>query len=178
MRSSIKNKHNHNDNTSGVIGVYNMAAMIAQSPELKKRCAFVLFDHEELGLVGSHAFAKWRKKNYPDKEYLNVINFDCIGNGDVLAVMANKKHKGWDQIFGFLQSEGFDAAKVRGSIFTATSDHASFPIGVSLLYMQKSLLGPLYIPLIHTQKDAVCDIEKIEKLCSSVYKYIETSSNS
>jgi len=181
--SIIKNKHNHNDNTSGVLGVFNMAALAAGNPELRKKCAFELFDHEELGLVGSHSFAKWRKKNYPGKENVAVINFDCIGNGDVLVVMTKKEHQGWNQIADFLQCEGFDVVRTRSSALTASSDHAHFPMGVSLLYQKRSLLGPPYIPKIHTGGDTVCDLEGIDKLCASIYKYISdkpsgTSSNS
>jgi len=64
----IKNKNNHNDNTSGVLGVFGVAALIAENPELRSKCAFVLFDNEELGLLGSSAFAKWRNKNFPGKK--------------------------------------------------------------------------------------------------------------
>ena len=64
----IKNKNNHNDNTSGVLGVFSTASLVAKNPELRKKCAFVLFDNEELGLLGSSAFAKWRNKNFPGKK--------------------------------------------------------------------------------------------------------------
>jgi len=169
----IKNKHNHSDNTSGVIGVFNMAMLVAENPDLRKKCAFVLFDHEEIlpGLLGSRAFAKWRRKTHPDKANGRVINLDCIGNGDVLALMTRKKHEDWHRMADFFKGEGFDVAKVRGGL-AGNSDHAVFPKGVTLLYQKRSLLGPLYIPRIHTRRDTVCDLEGIERLSASVYKYI------
>jgi len=174
--SLIKNPHNHMDNTSGVLGVFNLAARIAESPALRKKCAFVLFDHEEVlpGLLGSKAFAKWRKRSYPDKVQGKVINLDCIGNGDVLTVMAKKKHEGQNNIAVFLQQEGFDVKKVRSGL-TGNSDHAAFPRGVSLLYQKRSLIGPLYIPKIHSARDTVCDLDQVDRLCGAVYTYINNS---
>ena len=170
----IKNPQNRNDNTSGALGVFNTAARIAETPELREKCAFVLFDHEEVmpGLLGSRAFAKWRNKNYPGKKDSKVINFDCIGNGDIVNVMAKRKHEDWHKMYDFIKSEGFNVIKTRGSIILGNSDHAPFRKGVSLLYLKRSLLGPIYIPRIHTGKDTVCDLDKIDQLCLSIYKYI------
>lgn len=174
----LKNKHNHNDNTSGVLGVYQVAALVAQNPELKARCAFVLFDHEEVmpGLLGSKAFAKWRRQHHPDKAGGMVINLDCIGVGDVLTVMTKKKHDGWHNMADFLEKENFDVRKVRGGL-TGNSDHAPFPGGVSLLFQKRALLGPLYIPSIHSGRDKVCDLGQIERLCGTVYHYMDKASS-
>jgi len=173
----LKNKHNHNDNTSGVLGVYKLAEFVSQNPELKARCAFVLFDHEEVlpGLLGSRAFAKWRRQNHPDKAEGMVINLDCIGIGDVLTVMTKESHDGWHSIAGFLKNKGFDVRKVCGGLI-ATSDHAPFINGVSLLFQKRSLLGPLFIQNIHSGRDKVCDLNQLERLCEAVYQYIDGSS--
>jgi len=169
----IKNKHNHNDNTSGVLGVYKVAELVAKNPELKARCAFVLFDHEEImpGLLGSRAFAEWRNRNYPFKANDMVVNLDCIGVGDVLTVMTNKKHDGWHKAANFFAKEGFNVRKVRGGL-AATSDHAPFSNGISLVFQKRSLLGPLHIPNIHSGRDRVCDLDQVERLGKAVYKYI------
>jgi len=173
VASLIKNPKNHNDNTSGVLGVYQMAELIAENPELKARTAFVLFDHEEVlpGLLGSKAFAKWRKQNCPEKSNATVINLDCIGIGDVLTVMTRKKHVAWDNIAEFLEGEGFTVKKARGGL-AGNSDHAPFARGVSLLFQKRSLTGPLYIPKIHSGRDKECDLEQIERLSAAVYKYL------
>ena len=173
VASLIKNPKNHNDNTSGVLGVYQMAKLIAENPALKERTAFVLFDHEEVlpGLLGSKAFAKWRKKHCPGKVDATVINLDCIGVGDVLTVMTRKKHVAWHNIAEFLEGEGFTVKKVRGGL-AGNSDHAPFARGVSLLFQKRSLIGPLYIPKIHSGRDKVCDLEQIERLSAAVYRYL------
>ena len=173
VASLIKNPKNHNDNTSGVLGVYQMAKLIAENPALKERTAFVLFDHEEVlpGLLGSKAFAKWRKKHCPEKADATVINFDCIGTGDVLTVMTRKKHVAWHNIAEFLEGEGFTVKKARGGL-AGNSDHAPFARGVSLLFQKRSLTGPLYIPKIHSGRDTVCDLEQIKGLTAAVYQYL------
>lgn len=174
--SFIKNKHNHNDNTSGVLGVYRIAELVSQNQKLKPHCAFILFDHEEVfpGLLGSKAFSKWRNKNHPDKVEGTVINLDCIGVGDILSVMTKKKNEEFYNIVNFMESQGFNVERARGGL-AGNSDHASFTNGVSLLYKKRSLLGPTYIPNIHTSRDKVCNLDQIEAVCKSAYKYIDMS---
>ena len=53
----ITNKHNKNDNTSGVATVLSIASAVNE-----KKVAFVLFDNEEKGLLGSKALNKKYKK--------------------------------------------------------------------------------------------------------------------
>ena len=170
----VKNPKNHNDNTSGVLGVYQVAKLVAENPQLKERVAFLLFDHEEVlpGLLGSKAFAKWRRKTYPNKTDTKVINLDCIGQGDVLTVMVKTDHPNWHHMADFMTEKGYPVKKARGGL-AGNSDHASFPGGVSLLFQKKSLLGPLYIPKIHTGRDKICNLDQIEQLGEAVYQYIQ-----
>ncbi|MCL2367957.1 MAG: M28 family metallopeptidase [Oscillospiraceae bacterium] len=167
----VKNRQNYNDNTSGVLGVIDIAARIAADPELRGRCAFVLFDNEEWGLLGSAAFRKWRKKRYPGKETKAVINLDCIGNGDVLLVAATQGNKTWSSIADSLKQSGFDAVKKRSSL-VFLSDHAHFPEGIMLSFVKRSILGPLYLPRLHTNRYTICDTERIQRLGEAVYKYL------
>jgi hypothetical protein len=168
----VKNKHNYNDNTSGVLGVFSVASAVSENPELRGRCAFVLFDNEEWGLLGSLGFANWRNKKFPAKKNSQVINLDCIANGDILLVAAKKKHENLDKIADFMQNQEFEVVK-KCSMMIYLSDHANFPGGVMLSFVKRSLIGGfLYLPRIHTKKDTVCDLEKIERLSASVYKYI------
>ena len=80
------NRHTANDNTSGVITV--LESYFAMSPETQEKCAFVLFDMEEMGLVGSSAFWKKHKKSMKDTL---LINFDCVSDGDHILLVQNKK---------------------------------------------------------------------------------------
>ena len=76
----VTNKNNVNDNTSGVATVLTLAKQIN-----KKEVAFVLFDNEEKGLLGSKAMNKKYKDLLKDKL---VINFDCIANGNEIIFIA------------------------------------------------------------------------------------------
>jgi hypothetical protein len=167
----VKNKENRNDNTSGVIGVFTIAALAADNPGLRKKCAFVLFDNEEWGLMGSLAFSKWRGKEYPDKKDAAVINLDCIGNGDILLLAAKNGHEVLDAAADFLQAEGFSVEKKKSSMIFL-SDHAHFSKGIMISFVKKSKLGYLYLPKIHTGKDIICDLENLGRLASAVYMHI------
>ena len=164
----IKNRHNHNDNTSGVLGVFSIAAQAG----IKDKCAFVLFDNEEWGLLGSLAFANWRRKNFLGNKECDVINLDCIGNAGALLIAVKNRHDGWHKMADFLRGEGFETVK-KHSVMIYLSDHANFKRGVMLSFVKKSLIGKfLYMPRIHTSKDNVCDLENIKNLGAAVYKYI------
>ncbi|MCL2190331.1 MAG: M28 family metallopeptidase [Defluviitaleaceae bacterium] len=168
----VKNKHNHNDNTSGVLGVMQLASLLVTVPDLRNKCAFILFDHEEVmpGLLGSKAFEQWRKNTYPNKP-VQVINLDCIGNGDVLTIETKKPHDTFHNMVEFLKNEGYIVSTKR----SMGSDHESFETAFSLCFQKRSRFGFLYIPKIHTGKDTICDLKKIEDLCSSVYNFLHTT---
>lgn len=167
----IKNKNNHNDNTSGVLGVFAAAELASQEVE-GTRLGFVLFDNEEKGLLGSSAFAKWRKKKYPNAEE-KVINLDCIGLGEELLVVAEKKHELWSKLADTMQAEGFDIQAKKSNILYMLSDHYGFREGVTLLFCRRaSLTGGMYLPNIHSRKDTVCDLEKVHELSRAIVKFI------
>ena len=167
-----KNKNNYNDNTSGVFGVMRIAALVADDAELRKKCAFVMFDNEEWGLLGSNAFAKWRKKNYAGCENNKVINLDCIGNGDVLLVAATKQNELLNDVTKHFNNDGFDVQKKKSELIFL-SDHASFECSVGIFSLKRSMFGSLYIPKIHSRRDKVCDIHSIERLTNSIFGYIK-----
>ena len=54
------NKHTANDNTSGIITIIESAIKLPE--DLRDEVCFVLFDNEELGLLGSSAFSKEYKE--------------------------------------------------------------------------------------------------------------------
>jgi len=171
----IKNPHNHNDNTSGCIGVYNVATIVAEDPELRGKCAFVLFDREELGLLGSSAFAKWRGKQYPQIGKSRVINLDCIGSGDYLVLASKNEAEAVEERVAMaehFQADGFEILQKNSNLFGYLSDHAHFSKGVMLAFLKRSRMGGFYIPNIHTGKDTVCDLAQIARLSEAVVKYV------
>ena len=75
------NKHTANDNTSGVIVLCELISILTDAQ--KDKVAFVFFDHEETGLLGSTLFHKRFKKVMDDKL---LINFDCVSDGNHIMV--------------------------------------------------------------------------------------------
>ena len=166
----IKNKNNRNDNTSGVLSLLAMAEQVAADEDMKKKCCFVFFDNEEWGLLGSGGFAKHCKKNGIDLSATKVINFDCVGNGDILTFASTKKTKIIDSLTAAFDEAGQNPVKKRSTMIFL-SDHANFNNSVMVSYTKKSLMGLLYLPLIHSGTDKVCDIDQINRLTGDIFSF-------
>jgi Zn-dependent M28 family amino/carboxypeptidase len=85
MMKGPANRTTMNDNTSGVAALIGI--MTALPEEMRRQCAFVFFDNEEMGMLGSSAF---RKKHGKRMQSVPLINLDCIGDGDTLLLAASK----------------------------------------------------------------------------------------
>ena len=166
----IKNKNNRNDNTSGVLSLLAMAEKVAADGEMKKKCCFVFFDNEEWGLLGSGGFAKHCKKNGIDLSVTKVINFDCVGYGDILTFASTKKTEIIDALVKAFEEAGQKPVKKRSAMIFL-SDHANFKNSVMVSYTKKSLMGLLYLPLIHTGKDKICDVDQINRLADDIFAF-------
>ena len=79
------NPHTANDNTSGVSAL--MEIMAAVPPDKRTDAAFIFFDNEEKGKVGSKAYHKAHPGITEGKVLLNL---DCVGDGDEIFVVAPK----------------------------------------------------------------------------------------
>ena len=79
------NERTANDNTSGVIALCELLETL--DPDQKKYTAFVFFDNEEYGLLGSAFFRKLHKKR--SNQFL-LINLDCISDGDHITMVSSK----------------------------------------------------------------------------------------
>ncbi|MFR3430848.1 MAG: M28 family peptidase [Holdemanella porci] len=82
------NKHTASDNTSGIITIIESAIKLPE--DLRDEVCFVLFDNEELGLLGSSAFAKEYKEYLKNKL---IINFDCVSDGNDIFFFPTKQIK-------------------------------------------------------------------------------------
>ena len=77
------------DNASGVAALLEVARMLQQSPEQPKRSIiFVVFSGAEQSHLGSQIFVSNFK---PLRSIEAFINAECIGSGDSIAVMGNKR---------------------------------------------------------------------------------------
>ena len=74
-----------NDNASGVAGLIAIAEAIKKSPTKPRRSiVFVAFSSEESGLKGSKYFVN--NMPFPAEQTVAMLNFDCIGQGDSIAI--------------------------------------------------------------------------------------------
>ena len=168
------NKHTANDNTSGVTTLIDI--MNALPDELKERVAFVFFDLEEAGLIGSMRFKAKHKKAMKNKL---LINFDCVSDGENMLFAIKKKAK---RFLPYLEEAYKDSDNVKVELATRgvfyPSDQSLFPCGVGVAALKKSkLLGMLYMNRIHTPRDVVFREENIEYLTQGAVKLAEILPN-
>ena len=162
MIAGPANRHTANDNTSGVITL--IETYYAMSPEDRAKCAFVLFDKEELGLVGSALFQKMHKESMKEKL---LINFDCVSDGDhILFVSSKKAHKAHAEALeaAFLPRGGKNVMFEKSSRCFYPSDQKNFAYGVGVAALKKSPILGYYMDRIHTPRDTVFDERNIELL--------------
>lgn len=159
------NKHTANDNTSGV------ATVLACLDKFKSddKVAFVLFDGEEIGLLGSSSFAS-SHKNVVTNTLL--INFDCVSDGDTMLFVLNKKTK--DLIDIFKDSYTNSLMKETDVVFKGVfypSDQVQFKKGIGVCAMKKNkFFKSGYIDRIHTKNDTVFKEDNIKYLVEGSYK--------
>ncbi len=165
-------RHNSNDNSSGVLCLLQCALEASQQPGLLDKCCFVLFDNEEWGLIGSLGFAAEDKRKNIERKDSFVINLDCVGVGDVMAMVTTAAPgEQCSALAACLEPMGMDIQKKQSQL-VFMSDHAVFPNAVMLSVMRRSKLGPLYIPNIHSHKDTECDNDMVAGLAERLGAFV------
>ena len=164
------NKHTANDNTSGVM---TLISIMKRLPEQQRsKAAFIFFDLEEVGLVGSSSYAAAHKADMKRKL---LINFDCVSDGRHFIFALCKGARGHRELLSevFLGNEKYTVEIPKRSIFYP-SDQAAFPMGVGVAAMNRTRrLGILYMDKIHTPKDTVYDPDNIEFLSEAAVRLVE-----
>ncbi len=166
---AFDNPHNSNDNTSGVAAVLTLMQKV-----MSGKIAFVLFDNEEKGLLGSKAFAKAHKEL---TEAQLVINLDCIGVGNhVLLITKDKamQHPAYKALTSSIQDEKGYIVRffpTKGSM--SNSDYKSFPCGVGVMACKKARLVGYYTPHIHTPRDTEASAENIAFITDGLAAFVE-----
>lgn len=155
------NKHTANDNTSGVITLLEIMDALPQ--EHREKIAFVFFDLEEMGLIGSQGFASKHKATMKDKL---VLNFDCVSDGNNILFAVRKGASAYVPALSkaYVSNEAYNVDIAAKGVFYP-SDQANFKAGVgvaSLKYSKK--LRTLYMDRIHTNRDVIFDEANIEFL--------------
>lgn len=168
------NPHTANDNTSGVAAL--MEIMNALPQEMKHDAAFIFFDQEELGKVGSKAYAKAHPGITEGKVLLNL---DCVGVGDDFLIVAPKKadEKLKAALKAAFQDEGGKRAVHCGAEKVSyNSDQKSFPNGAAVAACQKGKWG-YHVPRIHTRRDVICEESNLQYVTACAVKLMEFVSN-
>lgn len=171
MVAGPANRHNANDNTSGVVTLLETAASMPEN--LRDRVCFVLFDLEELGMVGSSLH---RKKHKFASDRQTVLNLDCVGDGDTIMFLpgkAVKKDEGSIRRLIDLERRcGEKRVVVRDKGFSVfLSDQFVFPRGVGICALRKNMLC-YYAGRIHTFRGTLLEYTNVNILRACLITYI------
>lgn len=167
----IPNKNNYNDNSSGILTLMNIAHEISDHNINKNKVAFVFFNNEEWGLLGSTAMKKYWKKNKTPLKGKKIINFDCVGNGDTILITHGRNDKlAKEMQERFKLSTIHDVERFKYNIIPLSDDFKFRKKGaIGIVFCNKSKLGKgYYIPDIHCSKDIKLNLENIELLTSEI----------
>ena len=171
MLAGPANTHTANDNTSGVILLCELLTQM--SPEDRAKTAFVFFDNEESGLLGSSCFRKHYKKQLQNKL---IINFDCISDGDYILVAANKsayKDYGTTLVEFFCNKGNKQMLHEKLERIYYPSDQAGFKNAIAVASLKHNRFLGYYMDKIHTKADTVFDEENIRLLSTCTQEFIK-----
>ena len=165
----LPNKHNKNDNTSGVATIMSLATEYNESD-----VAFVLFDNEEKGILGSKAFSKNHKDVIDSKL---IINFDCVGNGNQMIFVAKELAEKLPE-YEILKAtvtddDGFEVHYVPVKKALSNSDYKSFNCGIGVLASHKVPIFKLCTGRIHTARDTVADSKNVYFLTNKMLGFVK-----
>lgn len=164
MYAGPSNKHNANDNTSGVVTLLETAKNLPA--QFRPQVCFVLFDLEEAGLVGSSAYAKAHKAEISKQ---TVLNLDCVGDGEEFVLFPTSKLKKNGEKLQLLErnckeSLGMPVHLHKKGFSYYPSDQARFPYGVGICALRKHKRIGYYMGRIHTPRDTVLEEKNIKAL--------------
>lgn len=178
MMRGPANRHNANDNTSGVVSVLEIMSNLPE--ELRGQVAFILFDLEERGLKGSAAYRKAHKEQTEEQI---VLNLDCVGDGEHFLLVPVKKAKKDEAILDHLRrictEDGQRTISLREKGFArGNSDHKNFPNGVGIMAFHKAKVVGYYCGRIHTWRDTVLDETNVSVISQAIVKLIASGIHS
>lgn len=165
------NRHTANDNTSGVVAVLTLADRLTSDD-----FAFILFDNEERGLLGSSSYAAAHKSV---RENTMIVNLDCISDGDHVMFLISKKASGSayaaaleSMALNVLGEYGKSAIITgpRGTVYPSDQRSFKVSIGVAALKKSRSCLIGYYMDRIHTKRDTQFDDANIAAICDLLEK--------
>ncbi len=165
------NQHNANDNTSGVCLLVRLLETL--TPEQLEKVAFVFFDNEEKGCVGSKAFRKLHKA---ETENTLIFNFDCVADGEhILFLSSLPAEKQWEPLLRqvFRDEDGFTVGFTNSKKAKYSSDQKRFPMSIGTAALHHHPTIGYYFARIHTKKDTVHNKKNIEFLHAGLTRLID-----
>ncbi len=172
----IPNKNNYNDNTSGVVLLTEVMCNIEK--ELRDDVAFIFFDNEEKGLLGSSGFNKKNKHILYDKI---ILNYDCVSDGEHILIVVKKhllKNKTLIENMesSFYSSEKFNVMIESDKKVFYPSDQFVFKNGIGIASLRKNKFLGYMLDRVHTSRDKNFSEENITYLKNATIKFIKTFS--
>lgn len=165
------NKNNVNDNTSGVAAVMELMARIPA--EQRGKAAFILFDNEEKGMLGSSAYASSHKDVKKNKL---IINMDCVGDGGNVLFFANKKTRSLEAFpkleaaMQGVSGRNYIMNKMEKCVYP--SDQSQFKHGIAVCACNKMPVVGYYCDKIHTKKDTICEQVNLDFLAEGLNAFV------
>ncbi len=173
IMAGIANPNTFNDNTSGVVTLIEIAMSLPFDE--RKKAAFVFFDNEELGLLGSSMFYK---KHHISVQDTLVINFDCVSDGDYILAIANKKMKNDTAVYELMKAcltsvENKTVEYLSAASTFYPSDQMKFKKYFAIAAVRKAPILGYYLGRIHTPFDTVFDERNIRLLSGAMVNFTE-----
>lgn len=162
------NRHTANDNTSGVVLLCELIPLLAGRDDV----AFVFFDNEENGILGSSAF---RRRHKAELNHLLLFNFDCVSDGDhILLVQNGRAQRDYGGMLqaAFPDAEGKTVHAVSSGRAFYPSDQMGFPCSVAAAALKHSRIAGLYMDRIHTSRDTVFDESNLRYFTESAVRFV------
>lgn len=167
------NKNNANDNTSGVASVLETMARIPA--EKRGKVAFILFDNEEKGMLGSSAFAS---KHKDVKKNTLLVNMDCVGLGENILFFSPKKARGhahYEKLVAGMNAQAgrnLEMFNMEGHMYS--SDQSQFKHGIAVCSCKKAKVIGYYCDKIHTKHDTIADAGNIAFIADGLAAFAQS----
>ena len=153
------------DNASGMATLLQTASWLSKADSLPCDVIIAAFNSEEIGLVGSEAFAVQLKSKY---EQISVINIDCVGWKDEAHVIYAENSQ------GVLRNDLAAALELQYMGVDYASDHMSFResnMRSVLISQEANYSGGAADRIAHSYRDTIDNLdtdsmdELAKKLC-------------
>lgn len=168
------NPHTANDNTSGIIQLIEILSALTE--DQRRQVAFVFFDNEENGLLGSAYFAKLHK-NDGLKDKL-ILNYDCVSDGDNFLFVTSKTAQ---ERYGEALAAAFPSAGEKTSEIVSNkkamypSDQKHFDTSVAVAALKRHPRFGLYLDKIHTKHDVNFDVRNMDYLTQGTLRFLDAA---